>query len=277
MGTFGSSLWGGGGSGTGTAPQGTKVSDLFYMALRLAGVTRFADAGARAPSPDQLGDCLRQGNLMIGQANTNRLMVYSLRSDLYNLQAGVKQYTLGPGGTLISTSGTSVRPGTDSIDRANLVLLQPGGAAPVHLPMRIFDNQQWAGMRLQDIPNGVPTVLYCDYAYPTANVYIWTQDTGADQLELYTWQTLSRLATVNDLVSWPDGYEDWFVNNLAVRLASVFKEQGASVTDDTRAEALRSAAAIESMNAPTPQMDVNPGIMPIRGRSGWNRYTGDVD
>jgi hypothetical protein len=243
------------------------------MAMRLAGITKRAQIIGNA---DQFADCLQAANLMIGQANTNRLMVYSIQIDAYQLTAA-KQFTLGPGGSLVSVqTGLSVRPPTNSIDRAVLVYNFASPGAPIRLPIYVMNNQEWAAIKLQDIPNAIPTRLYCDYANPTANIYLWTQDTGADQLELHTWQTLSKIQTVDDLVSWPDGYEDWFVNNLAVRLASIFHSEGASVTDDTRAEALRSAAAIQSMNAPTPLMDVDAGVFPVRGgRSGWNRFTGD--
>src|SRR5215471_12063299 len=54
-----------------------QVSQLFYAALRLAGVTKFADASQKAPSQDQLGDCLQQAQPMLDQAQVKRPMIYT--------------------------------------------------------------------------------------------------------------------------------------------------------------------------------------------------------
>jgi hypothetical protein len=245
MSTFGSSLWGGGGAGIGSF-SGVPVKDLFYAALRLAHVTHFPDAAHAAPSPDQLGDCLQQAQLMIDQASVKRLMVYTERLTTYVLGTG-KVYTLGPGGTLISTTGTSIRP--VKIDRANLILSTTG--TPVHLPIFEGSYQEFADLRVQDIVGALPKFLYCDYAFPLANIYLVPQDKGGDQLELYDWQSLPNLQTVNDLIALSPGYQDWFVNNLAVRLASIF--DGASVTDDTREEARKATSAITTLNTKSPR------------------------
>jgi hypothetical protein len=247
---------------------GTPASSLFYMALRLAGVTKREQVG---PSPDQLADCLQQGNLMIGGANCNELMILS-RAILTFPLTGAKIYTIGPGGNF----DTTPNPRPQLIDAANLVIVNNAGSSPIRLPIKIWEFDEWSRLRLQDIPNGLPTRMYCDYNSPLSKIYIWTQDQGAgNQLELYAWQSIPKIVATTDLLQWPDGYEDWFVNNLAVRLASIFRSEGASVTDDTRILASKSEAAIQAHNAPTPQMDVHPGIMPIGTRSSWNRYTGD--
>lgn len=261
---------GGGIGGAGTAsPSATKVHTLFYMAMRLAGVTKWQGFD---PSPDQLNDCLLQAQLMLGNANTDPLKIYSQQIQTWPLVGGQKTYQIGPGAKDWNT-GTAPRP--QSIEAANLVYTA-NASSVLRLPMQVLNFQQWGRIRLQDIPGGLPRRMYMDFGWPIANIEIWTQDEGGDELEIYTWNLLPKLATVNDVIDLPPGYYDWFVNNLAVRMASVFHAQGATVTDDTRAEALRSAAAIESMNAPTPQMDVNPAVFP-RGstRGTWNRFTGD--
>jgi hypothetical protein len=223
----------------------TPVSQLFYMALRLAGVTKVANV---TPSPDQLADCLVQANLMIDQAQVKRPMIYSMRLTQYVLGTA-KKYTLGPGGTLVSTTGSSIRP--VEIERANLILSTTG--TPVHLGIFNGSYQDFANLAVQDVPGAQPQFLYCDYAYPVANVYLVPQDRGGDTLEIYDWQQIQSFATTSDTVQLPPGYQDWFVNNLAVRLASVFKEQGASVTDDVRIEARKSAQAIQSRNGKSPR------------------------
>src|SRR5215470_7932085 len=199
----------------------TPVSQLLYMSLRLAGVTKVANI---TPSADQLSDALAQANMMIDQAQVKRPMIYTIRLTSYTLGTS-KVYTLGTGGTLGPNRPVK-------IERATLMLSTTG--TPVHLQIFEGSYEEFANLAVQDIPGALPRFLYCDYAFPLANIYLIPQDAGGDTLELYDWQALPNLQTVDDLISLPPGYQDWFVNNLAVRLASVFAEQGASVTDDTR-------------------------------------------
>jgi hypothetical protein len=270
MPTFGGAVWGGS-AASAALFQGTPVKQLFYAALRLARVTHFADAGANAPSADQLGDCLLQAQLMLDQASIKRPMVYSERLTTYVLGTG-KVYTLGPGGTLVSTTGSSIRP--VQIDRANLVLSTTG--TPVHLDIHRGSYQEFAALAVQDIPGALPRFLYCDYAYPTANLYLVPQDKGGDKLEIYDWQSLPTLQTVDDRIALPPGYADWFVNKLAIRLASVFEERGASVTDDVRAEAQRAEAAIASLNTKSPRA-ISDAPHWRRRRSGTFNYFDGMD
>ncbi|MGA3015932.1 MAG: hypothetical protein ABSF62_02350 [Bryobacteraceae bacterium] len=244
---------------------GTPFKQYAYMALRLAGVTKVADASTNIPSPDQLADCLLQAQLMISEANIRRSMVYSILLTTYVLGTG-ELYTLGPSGTLVSTTGTSVRP--IEIERARLILSTTG--TPVHLPVFKGTFREFSDLKVQSIPGALPQMIYCDDAYPLANVYIVPQDVGGDSLELYTWQTLPNLATVGDSIYLAPGYDAWFVPNLAVRLASVFKEQGASVSDDTRQEARRTSAAIMQKNAKSPRMKSDaPGSSGRAGDFNW--------
>jgi hypothetical protein len=264
--TFGSSLWGGAG-GTSTVDSGlVPVRPLFYMALRLSHVTKAAQGGA---SPDQLSDALLQAQLMIDQAQIRRPLIYSIRFTQYVLGAS-KIYTLGPGGTLVSTSGTSIRP--VRIEAARLMLSTTG--TPIHLKIHDGTYDEFANLTVQDIPGALPKFLYCDYANPVANIYLIPQDRGGDTLELYDWQSFPNLQTVNDLISLPPGYQDWFVNKLAIRLASIFEERGASVSDDVRAEAQRAEAAIASLNTKSPRAISDAPQSGYRHRGTFNYYDG---
>jgi hypothetical protein len=264
MPTFGSALWGGGA----TAQQlqsGVPIKNLFYMALRLAHVTKAAQIGA---SPEQLADCLQACQLMISQAQVKKAMIFSISIDDYVLGTG-PVYTLGKGGTLVSTTGTSIRP--VKIERAKLIL-QTG--TPVYLEVFSGSYNEFANLAVQQIPGALPKLLYCDYDTPLANVYLVPQDQGGDKLELYTWQAVPSPLTINDLLNYPPGYDDWLVNNLAVRLASIFDERGAFVTDDTRLEARKSEAAIRSRNTQSPRVSSDVPSTRRRGGGSFNYYDG---
>lgn len=271
MPTFGSSTWGGGpvGQSAGTQTVGTPVQTLFYMALRLANVTQ---ASQITPSPAQLYDCLLQAQLMIDQAQVKRPMIFTISITDYVLGTG-ESYTLGPSGTLVSTTGLSVRP--VKIERARLILSTTG--TPVHLTVFEGSFREFSDLAVQLIPGALPKFLYCDYNFPLATVYLVPQDQGGDTLELYTWSPIPQLVTVNDVIALPPGYQDWFVNNLAVRLASVFKNQGAAVTDDTRMEARAATRAIQSRNSASPRQSTDAPNSSHRAGGGSFNYLSGMD
>lgn len=239
------------------------VSKYFYAALRLANVTKFPDAGQAAPSADQLGDCLQQGQLLISQITIKKAFVYTERLSTYTLGTS-KTYTLGPGGTLGSNRPVK-------IERANLIL--PTGT-PIHLPIFEGTFREFSDLAVQDIPGALPKFLYCDYAFPTATIYLVPQDRGGDKLELYDWLTVPNLVTTSDQVNFPPGYDDWFVFNLAVRLGSLFASQGASVSDDTRRIAQETTRAIASKNTSSPRMSSDVPRSKRGAGGSFNYYSG---
>jgi hypothetical protein len=203
---------------------------------------------------------------MIDQAQVKRPMIYTMRLASYTLGTN-KIYTFGPGGTL----GTN-RP--VKIEQARLILSTTG--TPVHLKIFEGSYEDFANLAVQDIPGALPRFLYCDYAYPVANIYLVPQDKGGDKLELYDWQPIQSFVTSGDTVQLPPGYQDWFVNNLAVRLASVFKEQGASVTDDVRIEARKATQALMSRNSKSPRA-ISDAPSSSGGRRGdFDYYSGTI-
>jgi hypothetical protein len=242
------------------------LQNLTYMALRLANVTKLPGA---TPSTDQLADCLQQAQLIIDQAQLKPALIYAERFTDYVLGTAEK-YTLGPGGTLISTTSTSIRP--IKIDRAKLILASTG--TPVYLEVHNGTWEEFASLAIQQIPGALPKFLYCDYAYPTANVYLVPQDQGGDTLELYDRVPLQNFVAMSDVVVFPPGYQDWFVNGLAIRLAAVFKGQGAEVSEDTKEEFRRAARAIGMNNARAPRLVSDAPRSPSSGGITFNYYDG---
>lgn len=265
MSTFGNSLWGGGGAGTGTPNLGVPVRPFLYMALRLAGVTQRPDGSFQIPSPDQLSDAIVLANLMISQANTKRTMMYTTSILELPLTAAQKVNTIGS-----YTTTTWQVPRPEKIKYANLVLNTSG--TPVRLPIYIATDQEWADIAVQDIPGAIPRLLYCDYAMPISTIYLVPQDQGGDTLELFVWPGLPQLVTPDDLIVFAPGYDDWFTQTLGIRLASAFHLE---VGDDLRTAAQAASRAIQSRNGQGPRgsTDYPHG----RGNSGSFNYFDGMD
>lgn len=240
------------------------VKDLIMAGLRIAGIT---DRPQRTPSPDQFAECLPILNRMSGIWSTNRMNVYTIDISAYPLVAGRKTYTIGGPG--LGADFDAPRP--LSIDRANIIV---NTTSPVvRTPVAILNDQQWREINVQDIPNGIPSKLYNDGAFPLSTIYLWTQALTTYQLELYTWRALPRFASINDQVFLPDGYETAIVYNLAVYFATQFPTQQRMLRESYQI-ARESLAAIQHLNAPDTMMRCDPSVLGGSRRGGWSYLTG---
>lgn len=227
--------------GTNTS-EGVSVSSLLYHALRLARVTL---GPQRTPSPDQYADALMAFNRFLGSLGTHRASIWSIQKAQYPLVPGQGQYAIGQGADFDTT-----RP--QLISRANVV----DGAD--HLPLKIIQDEQWSELRLPDT-TGRPQKLWPDMQVPLAYLNLWPVPDAAYSLELFTGETLTKAASINDYLLYPEGYEQAIVTNLAVNLCQLW---GNTVHPDLREEAKRSLAAALRMNLPKPIMDSDlPGIL----------------
>jgi len=258
---WGSSVWAGGSSATGggsqcTIPAGRAV---LYPALRKAGITL---GPQRTPSPAQYQDAIEEFNRLISSLECDRLFIYS--RDIWTFPlTGEKSYTIGQSNDGTVSDFDAPRP--QFIESANVV---SDGTPPMRYPLAIADDLAWAKVRVQDIPNGIPTSLYWDKAYPVSTIYLYPQPIGGYSLELYVWHMVPQVTTSEDVICLPAGYEDCLVLNLAVRLAPHFQHV---VDPDVRQQARESLMRVLSLNAPRPIADTGSGCR------GWmNIYTGEI-
>ena len=232
-----------------------RVQDqILYPALRLAGVLGAAGRGA---SPSQLADAFASLNRMMDSWTIQNLLIYTIRSDRYTLTPSQVSYTIGP----VGADFTAPRP--VEITQANIVL---AGSPAVHCPLKLIDDQEWASISVREIPTTLPLKLYNDGAYPNSRLYFWPYPTAANDLELFTSSQLTRFAKQTDDVSFPPGYEDALVYNLAVRLSGQF---GTVLRGDVAATAKEGKALVKSRNSAAPRLITEP---PSGARRAYRTY-----
>lgn len=240
---FNAGLFGGAGAG-----QIIQVGQgLLYPALRKAGVTL---GPQRTPSPAQFQDAIDELRRLTASLNCDRLFIFTRANYIFPL-TGQKTYTIGqdPTGTFPPADFDAPRP--QIIEQANIILV-PGNT---RRPLFLATEQQWSKIRVQDIPNAVPEILYDDYAYPISTLYLWGQPLNGYQLELFVWSQVPTYTGLNDMVILPPQYEDALVLNLAVRLVSLFPlnpTQPRQVDPNLYQQARESLMRLESINAPQP-------------------------
>jgi len=259
---IGSSLWGGPIS---TTPSGTvSVAMVIRSALRIAGITLRPQ---RTPSEDQAQEALDQLNAMIGQWNTQSLLIYTKQINAWPLVSNQKTYTIGPGGQFDGD-----RP--QWIDQANLIL---NSVSPVvRLPLTIWNDEEWSLIPVQDIGRSLPLGIYNDGAYPLSTIYVWPQPLTTYALELYTWSAIPLFSTIGDAVVLPPGYQMAIEYNLAVILAEHYPHESKILPSAYR-QAEKALAKIKGLNSvPNKQRSDAASINDNGNRSSFNYYTGQI-
>jgi hypothetical protein len=222
------------------------------------------DSG-EAPSSQQLTDALACANQMLESWLLDEMLVYARRADLYTLQAGVQQYTIGPAGATF----TAARP--TAIEEANIVL---NTVTPVvRMPVEIVSDQRWAAIALQALPYAIPQLLFYDKGFDPVNGFgtlnLWPGPQTNYQLELYTWQQLQQFTDTVTSYNLPPGYARLVTLGLAIEWAPDF---GVEPSATLRANYEDARLKIETYNAPDPVLEGDPAY--ASGGGSWNYALG---
>jgi hypothetical protein len=242
----------------------TTGQNLIRDALRIAGVQQSGEA----LSADQASDHLRTLNRMLYSWDIERLMVYTINPMVYNLVPGTQFYLLGPetpppGFAQLDT----VRP--NKIEQAFIRVLS--GPQPYDRPLEIVQDEGWAAIGVKNVASPIPTILYNQGDYPATTIALWPLPNAANQLVLYVWNQLTKLADVNGSLDFPPGYEDAVVYNLAARLAP---EYGFSLDPYSYQMASSSKHILKALNTSPLYLGCDKAVLG-NSRRGFNYLTGD--
>lgn len=230
------------------------VSDLLKDSMRLIG----AIATGETPSAAEQSDGLRSLNRMISAWNAEGLLIFKKTRETFPLVANQAAYTFGPTGNF-----NSIRP-----MKIEIVKMLVGG---VEVPVSILNTQEWASIALKNTTSTYPTRVYFEGTYPLETMNVWPIPTDVNSIVIYSDKPITSFATVGDTISFPEGYEDAMVHNLAVRLAP---EYGKSPDPVIIAIADKSKAAIKRKNVKPVYAKVDASRLAGHGRS-FNILTGE--
>jgi hypothetical protein len=118
-------------------------------------------------------------------------------------------------------------------------------AAGLNKAPEIVTAAGWAGIPDKTRTGLLAEALYCDYNFPTANVFL-SPKPGAGTLELYSYFPIDQFGAVGDTVTLPPGYERSLIAALAVDLAAEF---GRDVPPSLLQTANEAMGAIAKLNA----------------------------
>jgi hypothetical protein len=208
-----------------------QVQDIINGALRLLGVLAAGELG----SPEEISDGIISLNEVLDGWNINRLDIFYLRNDVYNLSSGTQAYTLGVGGSLSGPRPVSIK---------NVAAIHSSGLA---IPMDVVSSEDWAAITEKSVAGTLPRKLYCDFAFPQANVLIWPVPSGTPQISIYSWSQFTTYVNPTDAFTMPPGYEIAVRYNLAVAMAP---EYGRPASQELVGLAMSSLQALQALNRP---------------------------
>lgn len=227
--------------------------DLIQASMRMIGVL----ASGESLSANEATDALSSLNRMLATWSNENLLIYSKTLETFTLVSNQQSYTMGSGGNFNTTRPQLIE---------NASLRTTSSSTALDLPIEIIDKDQWASISVKSIASSIPTKLFVQSTYPLATLWLWPIPSDANTLVLWSWKTLSSIATTAATVDLPPGYEDAIIWNLAVRLGP---EYGRPADPMVVAEAAESKAAIKRMNHKPQLLTIDSALLSHRPTFRW--------
>jgi hypothetical protein len=253
----------------------TTARDIIDLALRDAGVL---GVGQTASAEDINGG-LRRLNMMLGQWNAQRFLVFRLM-DAWCQSTGSVNYTVGPGGDIDMpmrpnriegaffrqgpptprefTLDSSIADGSDVLAPTNL------GAGTIDWPLTLMESrEEYNAIALKGLGT-FPTASYYDPQMPFGRFYVWAVPPSQYELHILVRAPLQTFANLSDNFLLPPEYDEAIHYNLVVRFCRAY-QLPADPFDINRAR--ETMSVIRSANAQIPLAQM-PAM--VRGRWGPN-------
>lgn len=230
-------------------------NDIIKLALKQAGVLGVG----QTPMAEDVNDSLTILNMMLGQWNRKRWLVYHLVDTAF-IGTGALSYSVGPGGNVNI-------PRPDAIEVAYVRLVNAAINNQADFPLyviRSYEDYARIGLKTQ---TGFPQFVFLDTGSPLATLYVWPIPDLAYEIHIVCKSVLTTFTGVADDISLPPEYQEALLYNLAGRLRSHYAmPPDATITALARA----SINTLRNTNAQVPLI-----LMPdsITGGRRYNVFT----
>lgn len=234
--------------GSGIEP--TTCLDIIKRALRLLCVL----ATGEDPDGAESGDCLQQLNWLIQSWTNEKLLTWYTKNELFNLQAGIGTYTIGPDSSQDFNTSLPVK-----ISSAFVRDMTSGYANDYKLDS--IPNDRWQDIFQKGIGSTYPRWINFVRSYPYGQINIWPVPTRALQISLSQWAQLYQFADLTSIVCLPPGYKTALAYNLAVEMSPEF---GVVLSPVIATRAKETKAVLKTTNFEAVLMATDSSILPRR-------------
>ncbi len=228
------------------------VRDLLASSLKKIGALAQGEAMQAADAADGLTAL----NQMLGTWSNQRLLVFTVVREVFSLVAAQASYTMGTGANFATT-----RP--QKIENASILI------DTQEYPIDVLTKDQYAEVLLKSLQSDMPMAVYPSGTFPSETLLFYPVPASAYSVVLYSWKPISSFSSINDEVSFPPGFEEAIVYNLAIRLAP---EYGKPISSEVAEIARTSLAWLKTMNFKTRLIKSDS---PCVSAKPYNIYTGE--
>lgn len=242
------------------------MANAFNIIARALRTINAIDPG-ETPTAAESQDALTALNAMIDTWQAERLMIFTVnRVLLGSLTVGQQAYTLGPGGYFDM-------PRPAQIERYGIISLT-NPSQPLELPLnddgQNLTTDEWANIPVKNVQTSLPLYVWDDEGYPLRTLNFWCIPNANVQVTIYPWQLLNSFPDPTTDESFPPGYEECIVYNLAMRLTMEF---GGNVPPLLPSMATTAKAIVKSKNIPDMVMGMDPAVTSRGGFYDWRSDT----
>jgi len=199
------------------------------------------------PSATMYADGLRMLNRLCDTLSNNDDFAY-YASQYSMAMTGQTSFTIGPTGDLVQA-----RP--IKIDTAVVTRLG------ITYPVKVIDNQRYDDLTLKTLSGANTAAIYYEGTYPNGTVYCYPLSTGCT-LQMRVLNQVKNFAATTTQIDMPEGYEDFLMLGLAIRMAPSY---GRPVNPDTRTAYKAAKKLVMNTNQVVPTMELPNAVM---GKSG---------
>jgi hypothetical protein len=227
------------------------VGDIIKVALRKLDIIQLN----QAPDSDESNLCLDALNLMLGQWNTEKLMIFGYQNETFNLTPGVGVYSIGDGGDFQTT-----RP--QKIDKAFIRFTPSNAQMAYDFNLEIISNEKYQNIFMKQLQVTYPLYLFYNPTFPLGEITLWPYPNSACQLAICQWQQLVLFTSLAQELSLPPGYDSAIAYNLAVEICPDFGKTPSQVLIQ---KAVDTKENIMALNLELTPLETDLGLYTPRG------------
>jgi len=236
------------------------AQDVITLALK-----SLAAYGATEPLPAvDANDGLILLNMMLDSWSIDQLAVYQVQEQSGVLTPGIggtTPYLLGAGSTFNTTRPSTILSAYVRDSNTNDYDVDV-----------ILDRARWNSIGNKILTSQIPETIFFDPAFPVANLFVWPVPLLSYTLFWDAYLPLAQFATLQTVVSFPQGYQLAFVLNLAILMCSFFGVECPPSVAKLAADAL---SAIKRINTAENLLRVDDAII-SKPKGTYNIYRDSI-
>jgi len=214
----------------------TTALQMITRSMRLAG----AIGKGESLDADEAADGLYALNSFMDALSIERLMVYQVLDEAFNLVAGTASYTIGSSGAFNTTRPSKL------VDTCFLRLNN------IDYPLEIIDEAAYAAIPDKTIQS-LPDQIFYEPSYPLATIYFNRKPDQAYSFHCKSWKQLQSFSALTTDLALPPGYQRMIEYGFAEDYGNEFLD---GVPPNVSRIAAKLKSKLKTINLPTTIMSV---------------------